>query len=432
MIFGFGRKQAEEPDSGELEIETVLFKGAVNGREVDLAKNARLAQVGLVPAKELISDALARRAEMIQVLPKGNAAAVTLYVDGVPYPGERLPKQESLAITQILKLLAGLDITERKRPQSGGIKSEYQEHDYHMLIDTTPLKTGGERLIVRSRPLEGQPETPEDLGFSERLRERIRALTSQRQGVVLACGPPNSGVTTLSFGVIRSIDAYLYSIFSLADFGGRSLVHITSPDPVAGEDFEQALARCIRSEADVVIVDPVNNVERLKSVFGKADQVSIVSELKAKDAAHGIESLSKVLGKQLVADRLSLILSQKLIRMLCKECKEAYKPNPKLIQKVGLPPETKVLYRPPRPNEAGEEPDLCHRCGGIGYYGRVGLIEAIQVTDEIKPLILQEADARTLKNAARKAGMQSFQSDGLRLVAEGKTSLEELQRAFKS
>jgi type II secretory ATPase GspE/PulE/Tfp pilus assembly ATPase PilB-like protein len=431
MIFGFGKKD-EEPDSEELEIETVLFQGAANGVEVDLSQNARLAQVGLVPAKELVSDALARRAEMIQVLPKGNAAAVTLFVDGVPYPGERLPKQESLAITQMLKLLAGLDIKERKRPQSGGINTEYQERKYLLLIDSAPLKTGGERLVVRARPQEGQPETPDELGFSERLRERIREVTAQREGVVLTCGLPNSGVTTLAFGVIRSIDAYLYSIFSLADFGGRSLVHITSPPPVAGEDFELALARCIRSEGDVIIVDPLLDEERLKIAFDAAEKVCIVSEYKAKDAAHGIQSLIQGLDAQTVAERLKLILSQKLIRTLCRKCKDAYKPNPKLIEKVGLPPETKVLYRPPRINEEGEEPEFCDHCGGIGYYGRSGLIEAIQVTDQVKDLILNGADPRAIKNAARKAGMQSFQSDGLRLVAEGKTSLEELQRAFKS
>lgn len=431
MIFGFGKK-TEEPDSEELEIETVLFQGAASGVEVDLSQNARLAQVGLVPAKELVSDALARRAEMIQVVPKGNVAAVTLFVDGVPYPGERLPKQEALAVTQMLKLLAGLDIKQRKRPQSGGINTEYQERKYLLLIDSAPLKTGGERLIVRARPLEGQPETPDELGFSERLRERIRELTSQREGVVLTCGLPNSGVTTLAFGVIRSIDAYLYSIFSLADFGGRSLVHITSPEPVEGEDFEMALSRCIRSEADVIIVDPLLDQERLKVAFDAADKVCIVSEYKAKDAAHGIQSLCQVLDPTTVSQRLKLILSQKLIRTLCKKCKEAYKPNPKLIEKVGLPPETKVLYRPPRINEEGEEPEFCEHCGGIGYYGRTGLIEAIQVTDQIKELILSGADPRAIKNAARKAGMQSFQTDGIRLVAEGKTSLEELQRAFKS
>ena len=179
MIFGFGKKRDDEPDSGELEIETVLFQGAINGVEVDLSQNARLAQVGLVPAKELVSDALSRRAEMFNLVPKANASSVTLYVDGVPYPGERLQKQEALAITQILKLLAGLDIKQRKRPQSGGIKTEYQERPYHLLIDSTPLKTGGEKLVVRARMLEGQPETPDDLGFSDDLRQKIRDHSSQ-------------------------------------------------------------------------------------------------------------------------------------------------------------------------------------------------------------------------------------------------------------
>ena len=182
----------------------------------------------------------------------------------------------------------------------------------------------------------------------------------------------------------------------------------------------------------MVIVDPVNDSERLTTVFEAADKVSIVSEYKAKDASRAIQALTEALGPEMVSDRLSMVLSQKLIRTLCKECKEAYKPNPKLLEKVGLPPETKVLYRPPRADESGQEPEFCHRCGGIGYYGRIGLIEAIEVNDDVKALIQKGADARSIKNRARKSGMQSFQSDGVRLVAEGKTSLEELQRAFKS
>ncbi|MBX3436176.1 MAG: Flp pilus assembly complex ATPase component TadA [Planctomycetaceae bacterium] len=431
MVFGFGKSRAVEPSSEEIEIESVLFQGALNGRPVDLKANARLASAGLVPAKGLISDALSRRAEMIRIEPKGRVATVTLYVDGVPFPGSRLPTQQGLAVTQMLKLLSGLNIQDRQKPQSGGITTEFKNTPFHLLIDTMPIKGGGgERLIVRARNLNEQLETPDQLGFTEHLRERIREVTSHREKVVLVSGPANSGVTSLSFAVIRSIDAYLYAIYSLADFGERSITHIAQQEPVPGESFETQLARCIRSEADVIIVDPLRTDDRLKVIFDNADRVSLVAEFRARDAADCIAQVRQKLGPPMVAERLGMVLSQKLIRKLCDECKQAYRPHPKLLQKVGLPPETKVLYRPPQPTEEGP-PEECRKCGSIGYFGRTGLIEAIEISDPIKALILSGADPRQMKSQARKEGMQSFQSDGLRLVAEGKTSLEELQRVFK-
>lgn len=432
MAFGFGRSSGDDYDSSEeFEIESILFQGAANGKEVDLKANARLAQAGLVPAKELISDALARRADMIRVDPKGRAAQITLYVDGVPYPGGRMPSQQALAVTQMLKLLAGLNIKDRQHAHAGAIITDYKETPYHLLINTTPLKGGAERLVVRPRNLDEQLETPDDLGFSDDLRKQIREVTSDRNGVVLVCGPPNSGVTTLSFAVIRSIDAYLYTIYSLADFGGRSITHISQVEANEDETFDMQLARCIRSEADVIIVDPLNSKDRLETAFENAARVSIVAEFKAAEASACIAQLRDILGVETVIGRLKLVLSQKLIRLLCDECKQAYKPNPRLLQKVGLPPETKVLYRPPQPID-GEPPDECYKCGSIGYYGRTGVIQAIQMTDPIKHLVKKGADARSIKNQSRKEGMQSYQSDGIRLVAEGKTSLEELQRAFKA
>jgi type IV pilus assembly protein PilB len=341
-----------------------------------------------------------------------------------------MPTQQAQAITQMLKLLSGLNIKDRQRPQSGGIKTDYKQSPYHLLIDTLPLKTGGERLIVRARNLHEQLETPDDLGFTEQLRVRIRESTAHREGVVLVSGAPNSGVTTLTFAVIRSIDAYLYALYSLADFGTRSVTHITQQEPMEGESFEAQLARCIRSEADVIIVDPLRTDDRLKTVFESAKQVCLVAEYRAQDAAQSIVQVREKLGPQMVAERLRMALSQKLIRVLCEKCKQAYRPHPKLLQKIGLPPETKVLYRPPQPT-AEEVPDYCKKCSAVGYYGRTGLIEAIELSDAVKKLVLSGADARQIKSQARKEGMQSFQADGLRLVAEGKTSLEELQRAFK-
>ncbi|MDQ3329361.1 MAG: Flp pilus assembly complex ATPase component TadA, partial [Planctomycetota bacterium] len=139
-------KQVEVED--EPEIEYVLFQGPLNGVQPNLAANAKLAQAALVPTKELITDAILRRAEMIRLDPKGNAAVVRLYVDGVPYPAARMPRQQGTAVTQMIKLLSGLDIKERNAGQAGGLNAEHESVKYQLKVQVAP-GDGAERLIVR-------------------------------------------------------------------------------------------------------------------------------------------------------------------------------------------------------------------------------------------------------------------------------------------
>lgn len=434
MIFG-RRKGDDDIDDDEEEPEQVLFQGAQNGKEADLKANAKLVQAGLVRAKELISEALARRAEMVRLEPKGKVAVSMYFVDGVVYPGAKMPVQAALAITQMLKLLAGLDIKERTQPQSGGIHAEYAEKKYLVRIDTQPMEGGAERLIARIEDPKVRLEKAQDIGISEEIRNKIREHSSNRQGVILAVGPPMSGTSTTAIGIMRSVDAYMYSIFNLADLQGRDLAHVTDFKRNDGEELVAWIMRAKRQEADVIFVDPLRDATTTRTIFEEAEDRAFVSEMQAKDAADAILRLNAWLGDpKLTAERLKFVLSQKLIRKLCPDCRQAYRPNPKLLAKVGLPPETKVLYRVPRPVEKEdgtvEEPEECRKCNNIGYFGRMALFEAIEFTDSMKALVASGADANAIKAQAKKEGMQIFQKDGLRAVAEGKTSLEELQRVF--
>src|SRR5439155_20890643 len=137
----------------EEEIENVLFHGPVGGGEVNLKANARLAEAALIPAKEIVTDALSRRAERFRLEPKGKIGMVTLSVDGIPYSGGKMPLQQAVAVIQMIKLLAGLDIKERKKPQNGGIKAQFQETPYELLVSVAPTPDGSERLIVWARNL---------------------------------------------------------------------------------------------------------------------------------------------------------------------------------------------------------------------------------------------------------------------------------------
>ena len=437
MIFGRRRNvEDDDEDEDEEDIELVTFQGALNGKSVDLAGNARLAQAALMPTKELVTDGLIRRAEMIRVEPKGERSQVTVSVDGVAYSGGKLSKQQTLAATQMMKLLAGLEPKLRGKPQSGGLRAEFREIPYELLVDVAPLAEGAERLTIRIRNLKAKLNTIEDLGLSPKIKELARELTGKKHGLTIVCGPPNSGTSTTFRALLRGLDVYLHAIFTIAKQGVSDIYNITPFEENPGDDLQTTLMRIVRAEADTIVINPIENADQLKQILTVTDQVSLIAEMTAKDCAHGLVKLSELAcDPNLIADAVEGLFSQRLVRLLCPECKEAFRPNPKLLAQVGLPPETKVLYRKGEPlvdEESGEEEEPCEKCGGVGFLGRAAMIEYIVVTDEIKNLIRSKASPDLIKAKARHEGNLTFHKDGLRLVAEGKTALEELQRVFKS
>jgi type II secretory ATPase GspE/PulE/Tfp pilus assembly ATPase PilB-like protein len=445
VIFGFGKKkqQAGSDSDGEVDevedIDLILFQGALNGREANLNANARLAEAGLIPAKELITDAVSRRCEQIRIEPKGERAVVQLIVDGVAHAGGRLSKPQGHAITQMMKLLSGLDVQQRQRSQSGGLRAELAGTKYLLQIHTTPLQAGGERLAVKIRNLAKAPKSPEEVGFSPELKDQVRELTANRKGIFLVCGGPGSGVSTTTFGVLRSLDAYQYTVFTIGDTQGWDLPNLTPAERTEGESFETLIERQIRSEADMIYVDPPRTPEVARTLLKMQSRTTFIAEFPAPDAINGIAQFAKLAGdNRAAADGLIATMSQRLIRTLCKDCRLAYRPNPKILAKIGLPPETKTLYRAPtaqpsdpeKPGEAVEQPS-CDTCGGTGYLGRTAMFELIQMTPAMRELVAAGKGAAELKAQSRKEDNISLQHEGLKLVVEGKTSLEELQRVFQ-
>ena len=245
---------------------------------------------------------------------------------------------------------------------------------------------------------------------------------------------PGSGVTTTTYALLRGIDVYLYSIYSIAKTS-RELLNIKQFEVNEGDDLKTSMMRMMREEADVIFVDPIRNAETTQQLLSVADQICIVSEMQAKDCSTAIAQLVEWSGDpQRASEVIDGVFSPKLVRLLCTQCREAFRPNPKLLEKVGLPPETKVLYRKGEPivnEKTGEEDDACEKCGGVGFYGRMAMMEVIVMSDPLRKLVAEGAPSDQIKALARAEGCLTFHKDGLRLVAEGKTSLEELQRVFK-
>jgi type IV pilus assembly protein PilB len=435
------RDDIDDDDEDEDDRELVLFQGALNGQDANLAANARLVRAGLIPSKNIVTNALDRRAETIVMDPKGQATLVRFVIDGVAYPGAKLTRQQGLAVTQMMKLLSGLDIQQRKIPQSGGVRAELTGTKYELRIESTPIAEGAERLTIRARNLKNDIETPGGAGISDDLRKKIRDLSHLGSGALLVCGPPHSGTTTTSYAVLRSIDAYMQSIFTIADMGGRDIIHITAFAVEPGQSWNEVIDRLIRVEAHVLFIDPIHNAETARNVLDAQKRLVIVGEFTAKDAAHGIVQLCQWAGDpKLVAEGVRGVVSSKLVRLLCQSCRAAFRPNPKLLQRIGLPPETKTLYRattapPPHAQDDDEEEEEyipCSKCNGIGFLGRTGLFELIEMTDAMRQLVAENPDVAEIKKLARAEGMTTLQGSGLELVAKGKTSLEELQRVFKA
>jgi type II secretory ATPase GspE/PulE/Tfp pilus assembly ATPase PilB-like protein len=436
VIFG-RKKDKRDEDEDEEQIELVSFLGPLSGDPPDLQKNAGLVRAGLIPAKELISDAISRRANTFRLEPKGNAAIGMLQVDGMPFAGPRFPAKQGLAITQMLKLLSGLDIQERSKPQRGAIKAELGKIPYEITIDITPAKEG-ERLSIYMDNLKERPQAPEDSGIPESLREKIRIKCSTKEGVLLCCGPPRSGVTTTTVGAVRCVDAYMYTIFKLFDTGSWDIPYVTRfQQKEADDNFETTIIRCQRVDGQVLYTQPLKTPEDIRTVFENAERCALISEYAAKEPVAGLLQLIDWVGNvDLICKHLHGILTQKLIRKLCRKCKQAYPPNPKLLAKLGLEAASiKALYRhrvPPQQLAKGEEWEVCRICGDLGYIGRTAMFEYLEMTDGLREVLKSNPTEEAIRAQMKKDNMLTLQQDGLRLVKEGITSLEELQRVFKS
>ncbi|MDC0262265.1 ATPase, T2SS/T4P/T4SS family [Planctomycetaceae bacterium] len=435
MIFGFGKKKQQDDDDHDEDLELISFQGPVSGPPPNLNENPGLVRAGLIPAKEIVSDAVSRDASMLRLDPKGAGYIGMLMVDGMKYPGPRLQKQQGTAITQILKMMAGLSIQERKKPQRGSIKADYEGQPYEITIDITPTPEG-ERLNIYLANLKTRPNQPDEIGISETLKEKIREIAATREGFIGVCGGPRNGLTTSTVGVVRSVDAYVYGVYKVFDTGTWDIPYVTDFEREEGHDLETTITRAQRSEAEVIYVPPITSDEEAKVLIKAAAKSGIIAEYPAKDAVSGLLQLIKWIGdEELVASNVKAIITSKLIRKLCPSCKQAYAPNPKLLAKIGLSKETKALYRhrvQPQELQKGETWDSCPKCHDIGYQGQIAMFELLEMTEGMQEVVRAKPSPDAIRAQVKKDGGLTLQKDGLHLVSNGTTSLEELQRTFKS
>ncbi|MBI3467351.1 MAG: type II/IV secretion system protein, partial [Planctomycetes bacterium] len=386
---------------------------------------------GYLSAKELVYDAIVRRSTDIHLEPKKDQIAVRYRIDGMLNAAEPFDRGTGDSVINVFKVLAAMDITEKRKPQDGSFAAETEGRH----VDFRCASQGtmeGEKLSLRILDKSASITRLQDLGMRDKMVEQIRALVTQPHGMVIAAGPTGAGKTTSLYASLREIDRFTRNIITIEEPIEYHLDNVTQIEINRKTDqtFGGSLRSVLRQDPDVIMIGEIRDEETAKIACQAATTGHIVfTTIHANDAITALFRLLD-LGVEpfLVSSALSVVFSQRLVRKLCDHCKEPYKPKPEFLKKANLPTDKiDVFYREPK-NANPEQ--VCPHCGGSGYRGRTGIFELLVITDKIRELLKEKPSMTAIKAEARKNGMLYLQEDGLRQVIKGVTAVQELMRVI--
>jgi type IV pilus assembly protein PilB len=379
----------------------------------------------------LIFQAAEENASDVHFEAQEDALAVRFRVDGVLREVQRIPKKMAAGVTTRLKVLAKLDIAERRKPQDGRITLSSTAVGRMLDIRVATLPTvEGEKVVMRLLDKSRKPPTLHELGLADAMRAELEAVARLPTGALIVTGPTGSGKSTTLYGCLALISRPEINVITVEDpveyrMSGVNQVQINVR---AGLTFASALRSILRADPDVVMVGEIRDVETAKiSVEAALTGHFVLSTLHTNDAPSTITRLGEMgVEPFLTGAAVSAVLAQRLARKLCTHCCEAYQPTEAEIAELRVAPDLlgaldgTVFYR-----RKG-----CPRCNHTGYRGRVGVFQFMRMSEEIAALAVQHASRDEIARAAVDNGMRSLWDDGLEKVASGLTSIEELTRVL--
>jgi type II secretory ATPase GspE/PulE/Tfp pilus assembly ATPase PilB-like protein len=419
------------------------------GAPVDLmaigSKDERENQANLISArqspgyllvKEVIADMVDRRSDRIILDYTQQSVVARQHIDGVWHNSEARDRESGDVMLAVMKTLANLSATERRKKQEGKFAAKYKDYSFICPITSQGVPTG-ERVVVQL--LGGFQQVfrkYDDLGMRSKLAEQWASLMGLDKGVLVISAMPEGGLTTLTDVSLMESDRLLRDFVAIEEVSHRERelenIEVTTFDASKGESAATILPALIRKYPNVYVMRDFSNPEAVKLLLNEVrdEERLVITNVHAKSAPEALLRMLqlKVPQKDFAAN-VTAVLCTRLIRKLCDACKVGYAPTPDLLKKLGIPQgKVEALYRQPKPEEI-EKP--CKECGDLGFKGRTGIFELLIVDDKIREVLVKKPEMELLKKAARLAGMRPFQEEGLLLVAKGVTSLAELQRVLK-
>jgi type IV pilus assembly protein PilB len=422
--------RASEAFGAAMDAEDSMLAAEVEEETDDLEVDDGISDVPLVRlVNSIIFQAAEDGASDIHFEPQEDSLVVRLRIDGVLHEVQRIPKRMMAGVTTRLKVLAKLDIAERRKPQDGRISLNAAAAGRMMDIRVATLPTvEGEAVVMRLLDKSKKAPTLTELGLSDDMRVKMENLIRRPTGAILVTGPTGSGKSTTLYAALTEINRPEINIITVEDpvefrLGGVNQVQINTR---AGLTFAAALRSILRSDPDVVMVGEIRDGETAKiSIEAALTGHLVLSTLHTNDAPGAITRLNEMgVEPFLTGSAVSAVLAQRLARKLCTHCCEMYTPTTDEMIKARVSPEVAaaadgvVFYR-----KKG-----CPRCGQTGYKGRIGVYQLLVMSENLESLAASKASREDLERAAIEEGMRTLWDDGLAKVAAGLTSLEELAR----
>ncbi|MCA9229464.1 MAG: Flp pilus assembly complex ATPase component TadA [Planctomycetales bacterium] len=408
------------------------------GAEDNNTNNANLLSArhspGYLLAKDLIVEMVKHRCERVLLDFTKQSVNVRHEIDGVWHNGDARDRESNDVMLAVLKTLANLNAKDRKSKQSGEFGAKYRNKSY-----TCPLVTqgvaSGERVIVTLHGEKKSLFNYNDLGMREGLQQQWEELMASDHGLLVLSSLPGDGLTTITNISISETDRLMRDFVSIEDLNHPEEeiqnLKVTTYDAAAGETPATILPSLIRTYPNVYVCRDFVNVETAKLLLNEVrDERVVITNVRARESAEALLRLlqMKIPAKEL-ASTSKAVLYQRLIRLLCPDCKVAYTPPGEVLRKLGIPSgKIEHLYRPPKGEEINKP---CATCQGLGYKGRTGIFELLKVTDQMREILVKDPKLSLLKKAARAARQRSLQEEGILLVAKGITSVPELMRVLK-
>lgn len=369
----------------------------------------------------ILFQAVVQRASDIHFEPFEREMSIRYRIDGILYPMFSPPKRLQSPLTSRIKIMAGMDIAERRLPQDGriGLRAGGREID----IRVSGIPTGhGERLVLRLLDKSNLLLRIEEIGLSPKDQTTLTQLVRMAHGMVLVTGPTGSGKTTTLYAALNRINASDKNIITIEDPIEYQLrgVGQMQVNPKIDLTFSSGLRSILRQDPDVIMVGEIRDVDTAQiAIHASLTGHLVFSTLHTNDAAGAITRLLDMgIEPFLVSSSVVAILAQRLIRLICSACKTAYVPPSEELRKLNLPPGTHCFYR-----GSG-----CVHCLQTGYRGRSGIYEILMLDDEVRALILGKADATQIRARAIAKGMTPLREDGAKRVCAGITTAEEVLR----
>jgi len=399
-------------------------------QSIDMESLEEMANIA--PVRKLLNlillQAIQDRASDIHFEPFEDEYKVRYRVDGVLYEMVPPPRHLHLAISSRLKVMARLNIAERRLPQDGRIELNIGGNPVDLRVSTLPTMFG-ESVVLRVLDRRLVALDVNELGLRRDDMDKVMDLMYRPHGIILCTGPTGCGKTTTLYAALKELNKIGTKIITAEDPVEYEIEGVMQMPirPEAGVHFSTAMRHFLRQDPDIILVGEIRDKETGDMAIQAALTGHVVfSTVHTNDAPTAITRLIDLgLEPYLINATLEGVVAQRLVRRICPNCREEYEPTPEAVLSIGLRPEDvegKKFYR-------GRG---CDRCNNIGYYGRMGMFEILVVNSEIREMMLHDASTQEIRTASRKYGARSLRQAGLLAIYDGLTTIEEVSRSTLS